>query len=316
MADLDSLLREAVELTGKLLRNAENAHAKSEAVLAEGRASATAKELERVDHPARNAVSIQPASANPKLSPQRSVEARSGRNRYEPIGPFVASTYVSIAATCPSVCPFRDAGCFAQAGAQHLTMGRLDAAGRRTTALEVSLAEAQALHGLWKGGVPLDGHSGNGRDLRLHVGGDVSCERGAAALSGAVRALKVRGLGAAWTYSHRHREIPRAAWRSISVLASCETEVDVELAVRRGYVPAITVPEFPRGRKAFSFGGVRMIPCPFEAGERKVTCVTCRLCLDDDKLRRRGLGIAFAAHGKDADAARTRLRVLNGGGRG
>lgn len=262
--------------------------------------------------PAFRAVSIQPRSANPKLAPQNSVEARSGRNRYEPAGPYCASTYTSIAATCPEVCPFRDNGCFAQAGASHLTMGDLDRAGRRTTALEVSLAEAGKLDALWVRGVPSEGHRGRGVDLRLHVGGDVSCERGARALADAVRRLQARGLGACWTYTHRWREIPRHAWGPIAVLASCETPGDALEASRRGYATAITVGAFP-SRKRFYLGpgAGRAIPCPFEAGAG-VTCVQCRLCFDDRRLHRHRLSIAFAVHGKDADKARRRLEVLNG----
>ena len=232
------------------------------------------------------------------------------RNRFVPTGPYCASSYTSIAATCPSACPFRDNGCFAQAGASHLTMGKLDRAGRRTTGLEVTLAEAAKLNRLWVRGVPQDGARG-GRDLRLHVGGDTSCTRGAEALAGAVLRLRNRGLGDCWTYTHAWRTIPRNAFGSISVLASCETPADVELAADRGYVAAVTVDKF-RTRKAFPVGsGIKAIPCPFEARGGKPTCVECRLCFDDAGLRRRDRAIAFAAHGSDKEAAKTRLRVLN-----
>lgn len=263
--------------------------------------------------PSASAFSIQAASANSKLAPQREVLAANGRTRYEPIGPYCASTYCSISATCPSVCPFKDNGCFAQAGASHLTMGKLDRAGRRTTGLEVSQAEAYGLERLWVRGVPQDGHRG-GRDLRLHVGGDVSCEQGARALARAVEGLRARGLGAAWTYTHRWREIPRDAFGPISVLASCERPIEAHDALALGYAPAITVEAFP-GRRAFDLGyGVKAIPCPFEAlGKGRPTCVECRLCFDDARLRSSRRAIGFAVHGSQSEAAKGRLRVLNGG---
>lgn len=295
--------------------------ARSARLLDEARRSATMRELDRVDEPAKHAVSVQERSANPKLAPQRSVEATSGRNRYEPLGPYTASTYASISATCPDSCPFKDAGCFAQAGASHLTMKRLDDAGRRVAGLEVSLAEAEKLSALWPRGVPKDGAKG-GRDLRLHVGGDVSCEAGARTLKTAVSRLRRRGLGACWTYTHRWREIPREAWGgAISALASCESSTDVQLAVARGYAAALTVDYFPDGRRTFELpGALRGVPCPYEAGiERDEQglvvktgphCVRCRLCFDTAKLRRRGLVIVFAAHGSQAEYARERLREI------
>lgn len=305
------------EEVNAVLAEAERLLRRSEALALEARRPLSTKRKTLrsgfAEAPAYRAVSIQLRSSNPKLAPQRKVEARSGRNRYEPIGPFVASTYASIAATCPGSCPFRDNGCFAQAGASHLTMGSLDRAGRRVSALAVSLAEADKLGAMWVRGVPQDGgrDGQSGRDLRLHVGGDVSCESGAQSIALAVRSLqRRRGLGACWTYTHRWREIPRRAFGSISVLASCETPTDVEAAHGRGYASAITVGRFPDGKSAFAVGRFRAIPCPFEAGSG-VTCVKCRLCFDDGRLRRRGDVIAFEAHGSQAGRARERLRVLN-----
>lgn len=327
MSDLDAMLRRAVELTGDLLRKAEEAHARSEAVVSRAhapmhtaRAVAHGKRDLFRDHPAELAVSVQEASANSKLAPQRVVDVpdkrdpTKSRTRFEPVGPYCASTYVSIAATCPSSCPFRDAGCYAQAGASHLTMGALDRAGRRTTGLEVTLSEAAKLDQLWSRGVPQDGHRG-GRDLRLHVGGDTSCTTGARALAESVGRLRARGLGACWTYTARWREIPREAFGPISVLASVQTGRAAAEAIARGYAPAITVEEF-RGRRAFPIAaGVKAIPCPFEAGG-ETTCIRCRLCFDDRRLLQSGRAIAFAVHGAASDAARTRLRVLNGGNGG
>lgn len=260
---------------------------------------ATKRDPRRLELP----VSIQRESANRKLAPQRRVLANNGRIRNEPVGPFVVSTYVSIAATCPTTCPFRSGGCYAIAGSAHLNGHALDRAAKGWPADEVSMAEARAIDALWREGVPQDGAAG-GRDLRLHVAGEVSSARGAQAIGEAVDRYVARGGGRAWTFTHRWREITRARWgRKLSVLASCETVADVELALERGYVPAVTVDRYPNGPRAFVFGAVRAVPCPAEVSGGKTTCSKCRLCLDDGALRRKGLAIAFAVHGSDAAEA-------------
>lgn len=311
-------LAELVEATRRVDERAVELERRSFALVAEATrpAGLNSQNIVRAlehEHPATRAVSIQPMSSNRKLAPCTEVHVVDSRGnpriRPTPVGPYCASTYVSIAATCPASCPFRDNGCYAQSGASHLTMGALDRAGRRARALEVTLAEAVALNDLWPRGVPQDGHRG-GRDLRLHVGGDVSCTAGARALGEAVARLQARGLGECWTYTHRWREIPREAWGPISVLASCETPAEVRQAIEAGYAAALTVERFP-GRRAFPIGpGLKAIPCPFEGGG-STTCVKCRLCFDDARLRQAGRAIAFAVHGKDSEAARGRLRVLN-----
>lgn len=297
-----------------LVARADQVLRKSEALLEESRAPMRVASRTLVagdiSTPAYRAVSVQSCCANPKLAPQRSVAANNGRNRYEPVGPYCVSTYASIAATCPGSCPFRDNGCFAQAGASHLTMGKLDRSGRKVRPLSVTLAEADKIAHLWqRDGVPQDGARG-GRDLRLHVGGDVSCADGAAALAEAAQGYQERGGGAVWTYTHRWRELGRSSWGAINVFASCESPADVRLAWRRGYEAAVTVDDF-RGRSAYPLApGITAIPCPFEARGR-VTCVQCRLCLDPRPLRSRQRVIAFAAHGKDADRARVQLRIID-----
>ena len=253
-------------------------------------------------------VSVQERSANSKLAPQRVEVARSGRKRFVPTGPFVVSTYVSIAATCPDSCAFKSGGCYAQAGASHLTMRGLDRAALGLVALDVTLAEAAAIDRLWVRGVPQDGADG-GRDLRLHVGGEVSCAEGARALAAAVTRYQARGGGRCWTYTHRWRSIPREAWGPISVLASCERLADAEAARARGYAVAIVVPRYPDGPATWPYAGGRALPCPAEASDG-ATCSSCRACMDDRRLRERGLVIAFAVHGRDDEDAAAAVRRL------
>jgi hypothetical protein len=104
-----------------------------------------------------------------------------------------------------------------------------------------------------------------------------------------------RGGGQAWSYTHAWRRVSRKAWRGVSVLASVETLADAKRAIRRGWATARVVPAFASD-KAWFEGGIRWIPCPAQTRD-DVTCDSCRLCWNDDKLRAIGAGVAFEAHG-------------------
>ena len=277
--------------------------ARSEDLLTEAR-----RRRRRVQQP----VSIQRRSANRKLAPQAVEIAKSGRPRNMPRGPYVTSTYVSIAATCPDSCRFKGAGCYAQEGSAGGYVAERDQLVRSMSGLEVTRLEVRLLDRLYKDGIPQDGGAG-GRDLRLHVSGETSCVDGAQALAGMAKRWLARGGGAVWTYTHRWREIPSETFGPIAALASVETNLELHQALERGYAPAMVVPEFPSPR-AFRREGVKLIPCPAELGER--TCTECRLCLDEDLVGSR-TGIAFAYHGKRGNGDRDRkikhrLRVLQG----
>jgi hypothetical protein len=88
------------------------------------------------------------------------------------------------------------------------------------------------------------------------------------------------------------------------VLASIERPEQIAEATSQGYAPALVVPEFPNGKRAFMVEGTRFIPCPAET--TGTNCVNCRLCLDVD-LFRMNAGIAFKAHGPDVAQARAAL---------
>lgn len=276
----------------------------------------------RVARPSTDAVRFHKKSANQKLSPVELVDVGMARLRPIARAPFCCSTYVSIAATCNDSCAFKrrpdgsPGGCFADTGFTRISMSQMDEAAGQLTSAEVLAQEAAAIDRSFagRGGparvgpVPQDGARG-GRDLRLHVGGDVGSAAGAALLAGAAQRWRARGGGAVWAYTHDWRTVPRAAWGSISVLASVERPQQIEEARKRGYPAAIVVREFPRGERAFRVVGTsaKVIPCPAET--RDLTCVECRLCLDRDLL---GLDVAigFKVHGKASDAARRSLPVL------
>lgn len=252
-------------------------------------------------------VSFQPASSNRKLAPQREVKV-GRRIRNVPIGPFAASTYVSIEATCPSSCPYKGSGCYAQAGMTVFALDRT-AIYDKWTGVDVAQAEVKIIDGAWVKGVPQDGGAG-GRDMRLHVSGDVSSTSSARLLGGAARRWTERGGGTVWTYTHRWSEIDRSVWGPIVVLASVETVAEARETLARGYAPALTV-ERHTSKHAMKNDGIRFVPCP--AQTKAKTCVECRLCFHENLVERR-MGVTFAIHGQSSETAITKLRKLNGRG--
>lgn len=250
-------------------------------------------------------------SHNRKLSPN-TLEPTAGRPRPVAHAPFASATYASIAKTCVDECPFKKSGCYVRSGATKLLSSRLDFAAHDRTGDEVIAYEAMLIDRAFPKGVPQDGARG-GRDLRLHVGGDIKTKRHAARLGGAATNWLARGGGRVWTFTHAWHRVPRDAWGgSVSVLASVERPEDIEAAREAGYAAAIVVPAFP-STKAFFLPGAtaRIVPCPAETSDR--TCVECRLCLDADRLHATNTAIAFAAHGPNAAKARDALVQLRRG---
>jgi len=268
-----------------------------------------------------NGAAFKEASHSHKLSPVRYenyLHPGSGRmfRRPHPEAPFVSATYVSIEATCPDSCAMKGAGCYAQSGFQAPMVRILDAEAVGRPGIAVIEQEAELIGRAFGGGrVPQDGARG-GRDLRLHVFGDVPDRDGNAAakiLARAAARWRHRGGGAVFTYTHQWHQVERASWGEISVIASCDQPHEVRVARRRGYAAALVVGQFP-GRRAFRVPRMptRAVPCPAQTSE--VTCATCRLCIDRD-LHDLEVTIAFAAHGqvrviRDRVWSPKRLRVL------
>jgi hypothetical protein len=177
----------------------------------------------------------------------------------------------------------------------------------RVSGLQANEMEADLISYYAAGGVPQDGARG-GRDMRLHVGGDVAGDAGAALLGAAAGLYRLQGGGDVWLYTHRWGEVERAAFGPhIHVLASTETPQQAEKAIQRGYLPTMTVANFWSNKAYNVGGGIKVVPCPAQTKGKK--CIECRLCfgrtLGDGKV------IGFATHGRSAAKARTRLPVFN-----
>lgn len=133
-------------------------------------------------------------------------------------------------------------------------------------------------------------------DLRLGVSGEVSGPKGARALAHAAERWSRRVGGRVWSYTHAWRRILRKSFGAASVLASVDSGAEIAAAKRRGYVPAYVLHGEHQGTAPFTVKddptGTRFIRCPNET--MGMACVECRLCLNDVKLKARGMGIAFA----------------------
>jgi len=221
----------------------------------------------------------------------------------------VSTTYASVATSCPSSCELRNAGCYAQNGPVGFTTRRLDRGATRSAPTLTAKQEARAIDCAFSGrDVPQDGVKG-GRDLRLHTAGDASTPQAARILGAAAKRWKARKGGDVWTYTHAGASVPRSAWgEHVSVLASVDRVEDVPAMQAQGYAVARYVASFPSD-KSWVEAGVRWVACPAQTRE-DTGCADCRLCMDSEGLRARNVGIAFSAHGTQANKIKRRLTVV------
>lgn len=201
------------------------------------------------------------------------------KSRNEKVGE-ISITYAS-QATCPNTCPLRGAGCYAELGRMGMITSKLNLS--TATPLEAAREEARVIRELAKVSI---------RPLRLHGVGDCSTEEAARIVSEACEEYK----GEKYTYTHAWETVPREAWGSVSVLASCENLEQADDAMKRGYAVAMVVPEHD-GPRPYKVGGLTIQPCPQQTTPG-VTCNSCRMCMNDKKLLERKKIIAFAAHGQ------------------
>ncbi len=201
---------------------------------------------------------------------------------------IVSATYAPIF-TCPTDCPFRDHGCYAQSGPSALHLARINKAAAGKSIVE--LAEAEAI-----GLASLTGH----RALRLHVVGDCSTDDAARIVSCACDDYMARHDQAVWSYTHAWRTVSVDSWGGVSILASCETALDVYEAFNRGYTPSVT-------GNVVEAAGFRSVICPAQV--RDVNCVRCRLCWNGASLRKSKKVVTFLPHGARKRAAEEAIMV-------
>jgi hypothetical protein len=207
----------------------------------------------------------------------------------------VSATYAA-QQTCPSTCPLKGSGCYAEGGMVGMHTRKLNASSEANSATLEELAEMEAT-GIRK----LSGKY----PLRLHVVGDATTNQAATILSLASGEHTAKSNQPVWSYTHAWRNVSRSSWGNVSILASCETVSDAKLAMAKGYAAAVVVSEHASD-KAYMVDGVRLIPCPQQTG-RAENCVKCGLCMKAPILKASGSVIAFAIHGQQVKKAASML---------
>lgn len=209
----------------------------------------------------------------------------------------VAVTYRS-QESCPTDCPLRGSGCYAETGPVGIHTRRLNRSGASVP--EIAREHAAAIDAL-----PAD------RALRIDIVGDDPTPESARATGRTADRYRQRGGGPIWKYTHAWRRIARNAWgASISLLASCETREDVTEAHAQGFAVALAAESFETAAEMLAGSGFRPVPCPAQTG-RAASCDTCRLCWRDDALRAARSVIVFQAHGSGAKRARDAIAQRN-----
>lgn len=210
----------------------------------------------------------------------------------------VSATYVSLR-SCPPSCPLRGDGCYAELGKVGITVKRLDTTASDQNADGRDMARAEARQ--------IDGLTGE-NPLRLHVSGDSRTATNATIVARAADRYRDRHGSPVWSYTHAWRDVPRAAWGRVSILASVENLTDAARALEAGYAPAIVVESHPLDGKAsrVNVEGIKLIPCPAQT-RANVTCASCRLCFDADRLLADRAAITFAAHGPKTSTVKLAL---------
>lgn len=226
------------------------------------------------------------------------------RARNPKLGKRMAVTHLPIKQTCPSDCPLRDAGCYAQLGWGGVHMRRLEraAAAAGATMLDIARAEAEGIRelALRPGAV--------GTPLRLHHSGDLGTAAAVREVASAARFYSEEAEAPVYTYTHGWRRIARRTWDTVSILASVHSLAEGAIALARGYAPAVTVPQHAGPKAWRDDSGIKWIPCPEQTLGR--TCEECKLCFDSEKLVENRAGIAFAAHGTFKEHIKRRLPLL------
>jgi hypothetical protein len=207
----------------------------------------------------------------------------------------VSATYAA-QQTCPSTCPLKGSGCYAESGVIAFHTKRLNRSVEANSATLEELAEMEET-GIRK----LSGKY----PLRLHVVGDATTNKAATILGLAAGEHTAKYGKPVWSYTHAWRSVSRSSWGNVSILASCETVSDTKLAMAKGYAAAVVV-DAHQSDKAYTVDGVRLIPCPQQTG-RAENCVKCGLCMKANVLKAAGSVIAFEVHGQQVKKAASML---------
>jgi hypothetical protein len=199
------------------------------------------------------------------------------------LGAGVATTYSSKATTCPSTCPLKGNGCYAEGGPTAIAWRRAD------TGME------------WGDHVAAIGKLPKRSKVRLNTAGDLPATDGDAVV---IDAKALRTLNAVakkrghWVWGYTHKPMTPAnvkalaACPALAISASCHTMADADAAMDAGVPAVVVVPENFRSATRATPAGRAVVVCPAQTSP-EVTCATCMLCANRD----RKCVVAFRVHG-------------------
>jgi hypothetical protein len=211
-----------------------------------------------------------------------------------------SATYVSQKSCDPS-CPWYTEICYASHGPTGWTTNRINKQAKHERLSIDSLATLEA--------EAIDCLTGK-RPCRLHVVGDCRTNRTAKRVSSAAKRYRAKHGKPVWTYTHSWRNVARASWQNVSVLASCETLAHVKQAMKRGYAAAIVVAEH-KSKMAYKVDGILHIPCPQQTGASE-NCLSCGLCFNDKALLARKAVIDFEPDRGTTESIQQKLVTIGG----
>lgn len=217
----------------------------------------------------------------------------------------LSATYSS-QITCPDSCPHKGTSCYAESGLTGFTTRRINRnASEHLDGRTPDFWDRQALAILE---AELIDQLETGLPLRVHVVGDCSSNDAAKTVGAAMVRYAKRHDTQAYTYTHAWRYVNRSSWMGASVLASVESTSQIDEAWDRGYAAAIIVARH-YSDKAYYLKGKLIIPCPAQTRD-DVTCKSCKLCMDSQKLFDRKATIAFAPEGNTGKKMRISLKTV------
>jgi hypothetical protein len=204
------------------------------------------------------------------------------KSRNEKVGPIPVST--TEAATCPSDCPFKKSGCYADGGPLALFWGK------------VSRHEAGVSWGEFCDQVKA---LPEGQLWRHNQAGDLP-SNGSMIDPEAMDMLITANAGKrGFTYTHHNPAIGNNAGYikdanmlgfTVNLSGNNLKHADELAALNIGPVVAVVAEDHPE--KSMTPGGRKVVVCPEQTGKAK-SCAECKLC----QVRDRGVIVAFRAHG-------------------
>tara|TARA_R110000772_G_scaffold9176_7_gene30220 strand:- start:1604 stop:2308 length:705 start_codon:yes stop_codon:yes gene_type:complete len=221
------------------------------------------------------------------------------KSKNKKVGPIMVTT--SERATCPTACPFKDNGCYADGGPLRFLWDKLSTAddaksfknGRGTVKVHshdelLAAIEAQPEGSLWRhnqaGDLPGEGNKIDDK-----------------ALTDIVRANKgKRGF----TYTHKpltraNREgIAFANKQGFTVNLSANTLAHADELAALAIGPVVTVLPIDQLTNTVTPAGRKVVVCPAVTG-KTASCATCQLC----QKRDRNTIVGFPAHGTGKNKA-------------